>query len=81
MADAEEYIVCQCFFTHNIFLKEYEAHVVFESEQQFQSDYCRVCTNFAKSKVMVNTTSESSTGSSINREDQMISLQTCTLFF
>lgn len=38
-SDAEEYFVCQCFFTHNIFLKEYETHVVFESEQQFQSDY------------------------------------------
>lgn len=52
MADAEEYFVCQCFFTHNIFLKEYEAHVVFESEQQFQNDYRKVCTNFANSKLI-----------------------------
>lgn len=40
------------FFTHNIFLKEYEAHVVFKSEHQFQSDYRRVCTNFTNSKLI-----------------------------
>ena len=42
MAEGEAF-VCQCFFTHNIFLKNYEAHVVFESEEQFQCDYRRVC--------------------------------------
>ncbi|EDO31482.1 predicted protein [Nematostella vectensis] len=31
--------VCRCFFTHNIFLEQYEAHVTFESEQQFTSQY------------------------------------------
>ena len=58
MADEGEYFVCQCFFTHNIFLKEYEAHFVFESEQQFKSDYWRVCTKFTNSKLI--STSESS---------------------
>lgn len=42
MAEGEAF-VCQCFFTHNIFLKNYEAHVVFESEEQFQCDYRMVC--------------------------------------
>ena len=42
MAEGEAF-VCQCFFTHNIFLKNYEAHVVFESEEQFQCDYRKVC--------------------------------------
>ena len=42
MAEGQAF-VCQCFFTHNIFLKNYEAHVVFESEEQLQCDYRRVC--------------------------------------
>ena len=46
MADEREFYVCQCFFTHNIFLKNYEAHVVFENEEQFQYDYRRVCMDF-----------------------------------
>ena len=46
MADEGEFFVCQCFYTHNIFLKNYESHVVFESEEQFQYDYQRVCRHF-----------------------------------
>ena len=51
MADEREFCVCQCFFTHNIFLKNYEAHIVFESEEQFQYDYRRVCRDFFYFKV------------------------------
>ena len=39
MADGERRFVCQCFLTHNIFLKDYTAHVVFENEQQLMRDY------------------------------------------
>lgn len=46
MADGREFFACECFFTHNIFLKNYEAHIVFESEEQFQCDYRKVCSSF-----------------------------------
>jgi hypothetical protein len=42
MADEEDKFVCQCFFTHNIFLEEYKAHVIFENEKQFFSKYRKV---------------------------------------
>lgn len=54
MADEREFYVCQCFFTHNIFLKNYEAHVVFESEEKFQYDYRRVCSDFYIFKLVCN---------------------------
>lgn len=51
MADEVEFCICQCFFNRNIFLKSYEAHVVFESEEQFQYDYKRVYRHFMYLKV------------------------------
>ncbi|RMX51641.1 hypothetical protein pdam_00025356 [Pocillopora damicornis] len=39
MADEPEHFVCQCFFTHNIFLNDYEAHVTFKSKVQFENEY------------------------------------------
>ncbi|XP_068750350.1 2-oxoglutarate and iron-dependent oxygenase domain-containing protein 2-like [Montipora capricornis] len=42
MAGETQFCVCQCFLSHNIFLKNYEAHIVFENEGQFQYDYQRV---------------------------------------
>lgn len=45
MAGRAQFCVCQCFFSRNIFLKNYECHVVFENEQQFQNDYKRVGSN------------------------------------
>ena len=42
MADGSEYFVCQCFFTHNIFLKNFGLHVTFESEEQFILEYKKV---------------------------------------
>ena len=42
MADEPEHFVCQCFFTHNIFLNDYEAHVTFKSKVQFENEYRKV---------------------------------------
>ncbi|XP_053636570.1 2-oxoglutarate and iron-dependent oxygenase domain-containing protein 2 [Cherax quadricarinatus] len=37
-----QYSICRCFFTHNIFLKEYNIHVKYREKDQFLQDYSQV---------------------------------------
>lgn len=48
MEDGEEknkFFFCECFLTHNIFLKNYDLHVVFRNEVQFIKEYRKVIWN------------------------------------
>lgn len=36
------YYVCRCFFSNNIFLKQYNLHVTYKDEEQFKHDYLQV---------------------------------------
>ena len=51
MVEEKEFCICQCFFSRTIFLKDYEADVVFESEEQSQRDCKRERRNFFYLKV------------------------------
>lgn len=47
MAEEKEFCICQCFFSRNIFRKDYEVDAVFESEEQSPYDYKRVRRHFS----------------------------------
>ena len=48
MADEGDFHICECFYTHNIFLKGYGVHVTFENERKFEREYRRVRRLFVK---------------------------------
>lgn len=34
--------ICHCFFTRNLFIKNYKVHVTYENDEQFHQDFRQV---------------------------------------
>ncbi|XP_072024863.1 2-oxoglutarate and iron-dependent oxygenase domain-containing protein 2-like isoform X2 [Amphiura filiformis] len=44
----QNFYVCQCFYTHNIFLQQYNLHVIFHDEKQFMKDWKGIKTELSR---------------------------------